>query len=601
MRALGRSFLVVAILGTLGLLAGCNGSTPNGASISISVSANPTTINPGQTSAVTATVTGDSSNSGVTWSLSGVGSLSNQTSTAVTYTAPSSLSNTTIVSVTATSVANTSVVASVNIQVNGTAGNVVVSLAASPTTINQGGTSAITATVTGDSTNAGVTWSQPSIGTLTNETSTSATYNAPSVGSPTEVVIAATSKADSGAAASTQITVLVAGAAANVQAVNVDGGPVPIYPNGGFASATVCVPGSTTSCVTIDGLLVDTESIGLRVLGTALNGLALQPIQVGGQNLNDCVQFGDGSYLWGQVESADVHLSGETASNIPIHVVADPVGYSIPTACSNGGTDEDNQAALGTNGILGVGPEPNDCTLAGVNYCNGSSPVGIYWTCTSSGCTTNPVTVPIAQQVTNPVVAFATDNNGVVLTFPSVTAPSQATVTGTMTFGIGTQSNNQLTTQTVYTLDANGNFQTTLTNGPLDGQFYPASFLDSGSNGYFIPDPSEVIPVCSDNNFFCPTSNLPGQQALNQGANGAIGAPVTYEIDNADGLFNNSSNAVYPTLGGPNGSESCPGGNSDSLCSLDWGLPFYYGNTVFTAIDGQAVPSGQPAAPWWAY
>ena len=32
---------------------------------------------------------------------------------------------------------------------------------------------------------------------------------------------------------------------------------------------------------------------------------------------------------------------------------------------------------------------------------------------------------------------------------------------------------------------------------------------------------------------------------------------------------------------------------------FDWGLPFFYGRTVFTAIEGAATPGG--AGPYWAY
>jgi hypothetical protein len=73
-------------------------------------------------------------------------------------------------------------------------------------------------------------------------------------------------------------------------------------------------------------------------------------------------------------------------------------------------------------------------------------------------------------------------------------------------------------------------------------------------------------------------------------------------IDNTDGLFANSTDAAYPTLGGPNGTTACTNGGSGftGACSFDWGLPFFYGNTVFTSIDGQDVPGGFPA-PWWAY
>lgn len=69
---------------------------------------------------LSATVTNDSSNQGVTWSISptsGCGNLSNQTNTSATFTAPSSLSSNCSATVTATSVADNTKQASVSISV----------------------------------------------------------------------------------------------------------------------------------------------------------------------------------------------------------------------------------------------------------------------------------------------------------------------------------------------------------------------------------------------------------------------------------------------------------------------------------------------------
>ena len=51
--------------------------------------------------------------------------------------------------------------------------------------------------------------------------------------------------------------------------------------------------------------------------------------------------------------------------------------------------------------------------------------------------------MPLAQQVVNPVTKFAVNNNGVIVQLPPVTT-SAASATGTLVFGIGTQSNNTL-------------------------------------------------------------------------------------------------------------------------------------------------------------
>jgi hypothetical protein len=349
----------------------------------------------------------------------------------------------------------------------------------------------------------------------------------------------------------------------------------------------------------VDGILVDTGSYGLRVLSGALSTIGLQPITSNGQTLNNCVAFADGSFLWGQVELADVYLSGEIASSVPVQVIADPTGFSIPSTCDQGGTDEDNQTALGANGILGVGPEPNDCTLAGVNYCDNSSPVPVYYAC-ASGSTCTVASVPLNDQVTNPIVAFPVDNNGVILNFPAVSG-AQPSVSGTMTFGVGTQSNNGLGSQTVYTMDTTDGDVIRTTYA---GLFLPYSFIDSGSNAYFIPNPTAEITVCTDfTSFFCPSSLL-NETATNAGATQGSGN-VPFQIDNTDNLFatNGGADAAYGDLGGPNGTATCTntGTGYTGSCSFDWGLPFFFGKTVYVTIDGQGVPTGQPAAPWWAY
>jgi len=52
--------------------------------------------------------------------------------------------------------------------------------------------------------------------------------------------------------------------------------------------------------------------------------------------------------------------------------------------------------------------------------------------------------------VQNPVTLFATDNNGVIIELPAVSGV-ETSVTGSLIFGIGTQSNNALGSATVYT------------------------------------------------------------------------------------------------------------------------------------------------------
>jgi hypothetical protein len=81
---------------------GCGSSPP----ISVSLSAPTTQTDQGKAIVITAKLTNDGSNSGVTWSLSGPGSLTGETSFGVTYNAPPSVVAAITATVTATSLKN---------------------------------------------------------------------------------------------------------------------------------------------------------------------------------------------------------------------------------------------------------------------------------------------------------------------------------------------------------------------------------------------------------------------------------------------------------------------------------------------------------------
>ena len=367
--------------------------------------------------------------------------------------------------------------------------------------------------------------------------------------------------------------------ASNSQAIMVNAGPANKYANGLFTTVTVCVAG-TTNCQNISGVLVDTASFGLRVLASALTLPLAQQKDASGKPVVECAQFADG-FTWGPVKTADVKLAGEQASSIPIQVIGDPAFATIPASCSSHGPAEDTLQQLGTNGVLGVGPFVEDCGNSCVT--TGTQNPDFYFGCTGSSCQVTGES--ISQQVRNPVASFAADNNGVVIDLPAASA-SAPTLSGSMIFGIGTQSNNSLGSAQVLTMFLSGTFagnvKTTYKSTAYSG------FFDSGSNAYFFLDASLTgIPDCPSTipGFYCPSSPA-SVSATNAGANGVSNA-VNFTIDNAATLFSNSSNSVFPTLGGPN-----PG-------FFDWGVPFFYGRRVFTAIAGRSTPGG--AGPYWAY
>jgi hypothetical protein len=595
-----RAFSAIVLVAGLIFLVACGGSTtPVGVPITISLAASLNSLLPGQATIVTATVANDSSNKGVTWSISpaGFGTLGNQTATSVTYTAPTSVPTATQVTITATSVASSGVTASVQISVQSSAISISLSPAA-PQTINQAQQLSVNATLQNDAGNKGVTWKiSPAIGSLGTATSTSVTYIAPNtVTSNTTVTLTATSVTSLNARATLEITVFPSGAGPNVAALNVSGGPGAL-PNLAFVSITICEPGTTT-CQTVDNVQVDTGSSGLRILQSAIPSLVLPTLtDASGNTLDNCVQFQDTSYLWGPVQQADIKIGSEVAGSTNVQAVSSS-NSGIPTACTNGGTiNENTPQLLGANGILGVGLEPTDCTLAGNNLCDGSvqSAPNVYFACPNSGCAASdqPVVVPANAQVTNPVVLFNVDNNGVILQLPPVPS-SAATISGSLIFGIATASNNGLGNATIFGLDTNDNFITL-----YNAQTLNASFIDSGSNALFFPSSTLAPTICADaNSFYCPGSLTP-QSAINEGASGVPQSNVPFDVDNADNLFNTNDFALG-TLAGPLGTPNTCTPSGGGSCSFDWGLPFFYGKTVFTAIDGQNV-SGVGTGPFWAY
>jgi len=368
----------------------------------------------------------------------------------------------------------------------------------------------------------------------------------------------------------------VAASGSNIQPVTVNAGPAGNYANGAFTSVTVCVPGTST-CQTIDGVLVDTGSSGLRLLSSALTVTLPQQKASDGNPVVECLPFVSG-YTWGPLQAADIQISGEKASSVPVQILSD-TDFPVPLACSDQGSSQDTLTSLGANGVLGVGNFAQDCGAACVT--TGASNPGLYYECPSSGCVV--VAENLSQQVPNPVALFPADNNGVILEIPAVTAP-QASVSGSLVFGIGTQSDNALNQAVVYTLNANGNFTTSYNN-----QTYDQSFLDSGSNAlYFLSSSATGIPLCPDATFFYCPSTTQNLSATNQGLNGAS-SEVEFSVANADSLFNDNAAAfVFGELAGPN-----------SLAGFDWGLPFFFGRNVFTAIEGKSTPGG--TGPYWAY
>lgn len=383
------------------------------------------------------------------------------------------------------------------------------------------------------------------------------------------------------------------GGSGNMTNISVDGGPTGTFSNGAFTSVTICVPGSTTQCQTIGGILVDTGSYGLRIEAQALSLTLPQQTDSNNNAIVECGIFGSG-FTWGPVQTVDMTIAGEKASSMPIQVVgsASFPDADAPGFCTDDGAEVGTSAdlntvdTLGANGILGVGNFAQDC---GTNCTqSGASNPGIYSSCpTASTCVT--ANEPVASQVVNPVWLFTTDNNGVIVELPGFSNGETTTVNGQLIFGIGTESNNGLGTATIYDVDTTyGNLTTVFDGTP----YTDSGFLDSGSEALFFLDSSVTgLPQCSDDDLYCPSGNI-NLTATNEGFSNGNSGSISFTIGNGDDLISGSFNAIS-ILGGL-GVDT-----TNNSLYFDWGLPFFYGTNVYVAIDGATTPGGN--GPYVAY
>lgn len=404
--------------------------------------------------------------------------------------------------------------------------------------------------------------------------------------------------------------------------ITVDSGPDPSIGfdvDTPFITITLCAPGSTTNCQQIDHVEVDTGSYGLRVMSSVLNSSLASGLQkevgTGGDPIVECTVFADG-FTWGPVATANVQIAGESAGNVPIQIMGDP-GFEqeIPTACSGQGTEEDTVGTFGANAILGIGVFADDCG----STCASDPNNGAYYTCPPSSTSTSAcvgITESENEQVVNPAADFQTDNNGVIVELPAVTEGA-AGATGTLIFGIGTESNNNLGGETVYSANSSsntyGNITTTYTTVGGQQLFLPYSYLDTGSNAYYFGDDSiPSVKSCSGypgynsthpEAWFCPGSELK-LSATNAGQNGTQ-STVSFSIGNAYTLFNSTqSGTVFNDLGANSGSPSsnCDSqstATSDVSCAFDFGFPFFLGRNVYIAFAGANTAWGM--GPYFAY
>ena len=242
--------------------------------------------------------------------------------------------------------------------------------------------------------------------------------------------------------------------------------------------------------------------------------------------------------------------------------------------------------------MLGIGVFAQDCGPA----CDvtGGVPLPVYYLCSAAG-TCNAENIAVTAQVTNPVWAFATDNNGVIVSMANLqNANGDASAQGELIFGLGTQSDNALpaTGLTLLGADASGDFQTTYNGASAS----VPGLIDSGSSQYLFDDPT--LPVCTSPNWvghYCPATDPLVRTAVNASAAPTAASvsgssnSVTFAIANPDNwVLLPPSGAAYGGLAGGAG-----------VTRFTWGLPFFYGRAVYVGFEGRSANSF--TGPFYGY
>jgi hypothetical protein len=197
------------------------------------------------------------------------------------------------------------------------------------------------------------------------------------------------------------------------------------------------------------------------------------------------------------------------------------------------------------------------------------------------------------------------DDNGTIIILPAIPETGASLVRGRLVFGIGTKDNNQFAGAQQYNVDINPGsavapnpYYLAVTASLATGATaiaYANSYIDSGSNALFFDAPATVAPLCSGAGKIGPDWACPTQTqslvATFSGHSSVVTQTGTanFAIANANSLFS-TANYAFSDLAGSSG-QSTSG-------TFVWGLPFFYGRSVFTSIWQQTLSDN---GPWWAF
>lgn len=325
-------------------------------------------------------------------------------------------------------------------------------------------------------------------------------------------------------------------------------------------TVTVCVPGKS-DCIDIPDVRLDTGSIGLRVLKTAIPFALPSVAREKESEVAECEIFSKHS-AWGTIRSADVILGHERAPSVPIQVL-DPTFHSNLKTCEGA---YQGPLDLQGNGILGVAPEALDCG----HDCAKFGDYELYYNCSQDKCIR--IAPDTSITVTNPVTRMPKDNNGVIVQFPSLPPEGLKQITGKLILGIGTKDNNRIEPGVRTLRTDKESFFSIRWKGKVR-----KVMVDTGSSAWYLPGSAE-FPACREYAWMaCPRSpytfktTLIGTDHTQIPFSFVIAAPARF-----DQFAMNFGIPGFPA-------------EEDFV----FGLPFFYGRRVYLINDGAYSPLGK--------
>ena len=204
-----------------------------------------------------------------------------------------------------------------------------------------------------------------------------------------------------------------------------------------LVSVTICAINNPSNCQTINNILLDTEA---QASGSSSRSSIARSLLEWSRSRKAPTPWVNASptaitQVTGDRFSMPMFRSQESRKSPFRFRSSTRASNNPPALCkSPNSTPDTSPSEAGFNGILGVQPISQDCG----SDCTTDSANGLYYTCSGSDCS-GGATVAMNAQVTNVVSAIPTDNNGVILTFPSISASGVSSQIGTMTIGLGTR------------------------------------------------------------------------------------------------------------------------------------------------------------------